>query len=132
MPPHWDKCWRYVTNLHMFLFLNKTFDPFPVRHTLKRGELEMKRASKEAIAELVRNTDGRFFTVTFKKRTDGEIRTMTARLGVKKHLKGGEKAFSDKEKGLITCFEMVTGGYRSFGVDAVICATIDGEDILAV
>lgn len=92
----------------------------------------MQRETKEQLAKIVLDTDGRIFTVTFKKRTNGEIRTMTCRLGVKKHLAGGEKAFSDKEKGLITVFDMAAQGYRSFGIDALICATIDGKDFLAV
>jgi hypothetical protein len=92
----------------------------------------MKRETKDGIANLVRSTEGRIFTVTFKKRTTGEIRTLTARLGVKKHLAGGEKAFSDKDKGLITVFDMVNNGYRSFGIESLVCARIDGVDFLAV
>lgn len=92
----------------------------------------MERRTHAEIAELVRSTNGRVFTVTFIKRTDGQRRTMNARLGVKKHLAGGKKAFSDKDKGLITVFDMQKGGYRSFPVDSVVCATIDGVDFLTV
>ena len=92
----------------------------------------MKRATKKEIADLIFNTDGRFFTVTFKKKLTGEIRTLTGRLGVTKHLKGGEKAYSDTEKNLITVFEPGVKGYRCFGIETLICATIDKEDFLAV
>ncbi len=37
--------------------------------------------------------NGRIFTVVYKKRTNGEERTMTCRLGVHKHLKGGELGY---------------------------------------
>lgn len=86
----------------------------------------MELKTPQEIAQLIRQTDGRVFTVKFVKRTNHEVRTMNARLGVKKYLAGGEKKFSDAEKGLITVFDMQVGGYRSFPVDNVIGATIDG------
>ena len=92
----------------------------------------MKRATKREIADLIFNTDGRFFTVTFKKKSNGEIRTLTGRLGVTKHLKGGEKSYSDEEKNLITVYDTGVEGYRCFGIETLICATIDKEDFLAV
>lgn len=63
--------------------------------------------------------DGRIFRVTFVK-SDGSERVMVARLGVKKHLKGGSKPFDDADKNLITCFDLQKQGYRSFRVDRVL------------
>lgn len=91
----------------------------------------MKTLTQDAIADMIRGTNGQFFRITFKKRSTGEIRTMCCRLGVKKHLAGGEKRFSDSEKNLITVFEMDKEGYRSIPIDGIICATIDKEDVLA-
>jgi hypothetical protein len=48
--------------------------------------------AKEA-ADLLSDTKGRIFSVTFVKRTTGETRTMVARTGVAKHLKGGDAAY---------------------------------------
>jgi hypothetical protein len=77
--------------------------------------------------ELIANTKGGFFTVTFlaqdrdeKGKTrvnlDGSLkyrpRTMNARVGVKKHLKGGELPYDPKSKGLIPVFDMQKGEYR--------------------
>jgi hypothetical protein len=77
--------------------------------------------------ELIANTKGGFFTVTFlaqdrdekgktKMNPDGTIkyrlRTMNARVGVKKHLKGGELPYDPKSKGLIPVFDMQKREYR--------------------
>ena len=42
---------------------------------------------------------GEFVGVEFTKRTTGEVRQMNCRLGVKKHLKGGEQAYDPVAKG---------------------------------
>ena len=63
--------------------------------------------------------DGRFFTVCFTKRTTGEERVMNARLGVKKHLRGGELKFDPKEKNLLICYDAKSNGYRSIPLEAV-------------
>jgi hypothetical protein len=77
--------------------------------------------------ELIANTKGGFFTVTFlaqdrdekgkpQKNPDGtlkyKLRTMNARVGVKKHLKGGELPYDPKSKGLIPVFDMQKREYR--------------------
>lgn len=60
--------------------------------------------------------DGTFVGVTFVK-ADGTIRELNGRIGVKKHLKGGTKAFDDADYGLITIFDRDVKGYRSFKVE---------------
>jgi hypothetical protein len=77
--------------------------------------------------ELISGTKGGFFTVTFlaqdkdekgrpKKNLDGtlqyRLRTMNARLGVKKHLRGGELPYDPRSKGLIPVFDMQKREYR--------------------
>lgn len=80
----------------------------------------------ETIQNLV--NDGHIFSVTFVKRTTGELREMTCRLGVKKHLKGGEKSFSDKEKNLLTVFDMTKQGYRSIPLENIVHIKINGVE----
>lgn len=68
-----------------------------------------------------------YFSVTFRKRTTGEIRTLNCQRGVKKHLAGGSKAYTFTDKGLISvwCPKDVGAhgerdrGYRCFPADAV-------------
>ena len=56
-------------------------------------------------------SDGKIFTVEFVKK-DGTVRKMNARLGVKKHLKGGSLAFDPSERNLLPVFDMQKEGYR--------------------
>lgn len=70
---------------------------------------------------------GSIFSVKFIKRTTGELRSMTCRMGVQKHLKGGAKAFNDKSKDLLTVFDMQAKGYRSIPVDGIQSLSINGQ-----
>jgi hypothetical protein len=58
----------------------------------------------------------KIFTIKFKK-SNGSIRVMNARKGVKKHLKGCTKP---KKAGIITVFDMQLQAYRSISIDRVI------------
>ncbi len=71
--------------------------------------------------------DGQIFSVEFIKRTDGSLRRMVCRLGVKKHLKGGTAAYDAKEHNLLTVFDMENRGYRSIPVEAVQSLTVHGQ-----
>lgn len=64
--------------------------------------------------------NGRFFTVTFTKRTTGDLRTMNCRLGVKQHLKGGTKSFKDDDKNLLTVWDNTKHAYRSIPLENLI------------
>ncbi len=72
-------------------------------------------------------SDGGIFSVEFIKRTDGSLRKMVCRLGVKKHLKGGQKAYSTKAHNLLTVFDMENKGYRSIPVDAIQRLCVNGQ-----
>lgn len=70
--------------------------------------------------------DGRFCSVTFFK-ANGDKRVMNCRTGVKKGLRGGDKPFSDEEKGLITVWEPKIKDYRSFKADRVVTIKAKGK-----
>ncbi len=72
-------------------------------------------------------SDGGIFSVEFIKRTDGSLRKMVCRLGVKKHLKGGTKAYDTKKQNLLTVFDMEKKGYRSIPVEAVRSLSVNGQ-----
>lgn len=72
----------------------------------------------EQAKQLVKDTKGKFFTVTFIKK-DGTERVMNARLGVKAYLKGGELPYNPDEKGLIPVYDMKNSGYRMVNVDTI-------------
>ena len=71
--------------------------------------------------------DGHIFSVDFIKRTTGETRHMVCRIGVKSHLKGGKKSFSDTEKNLLTVFDVQKNGYRSIPLENIIRVKINGR-----
>ena len=72
-------------------------------------------------------SDGTIFSVEFIKRSNGELRKMVCRLGVKKHLRGGDKAYDAKHHNLLTVFDMEKGGYRSIPVDAIQRLCVNGQ-----
>jgi hypothetical protein len=61
--------------------------------------------------EQILATNGRFFSVSFIKK-DGTTRKMTARLGVKKNIKGVGLKFNPTEKNLIVVFDVHKKAYR--------------------
>lgn len=80
----------------------------------------METITRSRAAEMIRKLeDGHFFSVTFVKRTTGELRTMNCRQRVTKHLKGGEAAYSFSEKGLVSVYDLQNNGYRSFPIDSL-------------
>lgn len=61
--------------------------------------------------EQILATNGKFFSVSFIKK-DGTTRKMTARLGVKKDIKGVGLKFNPSEKNLIVVFDVHKKAYR--------------------
>jgi hypothetical protein len=74
--------------------------------------------SPKQAAEMISNAGGRFFTVTFVKRTNNEFRTINCRRGVSKGVKGtsGRK---QKTTGLVTVYDMHKKGYRRINLSGV-------------
>ena len=86
--------------------------------------------TSEQLADLLRASDGKIVTVRFIKRTNGEERTLTGRLGVKKYLRGGPAAYNFAEKGLISIYEM-DNGYRCVPVESILELRAGGEVFVA-
>jgi len=70
---------------------------------------------------------GRIFGVSFVKRTTGELRTMSCRLGVKKFLRGGQLAYSPAEKQLLTVFDMGKKAYRCIPIEGIQSLSVGGN-----
>lgn len=84
----------------------------------------MPTVSRKKIAEIIRKMKG-FYSVDFIKRSNGELRRMNCLNHVKKHLTGGQKNFSDEEKGLITTYSIDSEGYRSIPIEGIVA--VQGE-----
>ena len=70
----------------------------------------------------------KIFSVDFIKK-DGSLRTMIARLGVKKHLQGGTLKYYAEEKSLLPVFDMEKQAYRMVNVNTITEIRYDGETI---
>lgn len=67
--------------------------------------------------ERILNSNGKIFTVTFLKK-DGTVRILNGRLGVTKHLKGGECTL-DKDRFIIV-YDLKSEGYRAVDKESII------------
>lgn len=63
---------------------------------------------------------GRFFSVEFIKRTDGKVRKLHGRCGVRKYLNGNGAPFSFKDNNLIPVFDLKLREYRSIPIENII------------
>jgi hypothetical protein len=81
----------------------------------------MKTEVKQ-LRELVQN---KIFSVEFTKK-DGTLRKMVCRLGVKKHLKGGELKYSPEDFNYLTVFDLQSEEYRTINVNTLKSITFEG------
>lgn len=68
------------------------------------------------------------FSVDFIKK-DGSLRKMVARLGVRKHLKGGTLRYNAEEKSLLPVFDMEKQAYRMINISTIQEIRFDGKMI---
>jgi hypothetical protein len=73
------------------------------------------------VEKLLKETSNKkVFSVTFVKRTTGELRKMNAMRGVRKGVKGVGHSFDPSEKGLLCVYDMKKGDFRFVNLDDVI------------
>jgi hypothetical protein len=74
------------------------------------------------LRELVGN---KIFSVEFIKK-NGTLRKMVCRLGVKKHLKGGELGYDPEALNYLTVFDLQSEEYRTINVNTLKSITFEG------
>jgi len=87
--------------------------------------------ARRAIEFLSDETDGRIFSVYFQK-VGGDMRQMTCRRGVSKHLTGGKLRYDAKAKSLLTVFDMSIRDYRMVNLSGLVSFNIGGETFIVV
>jgi len=92
---------------------------------MKKGK-QMKRISRTKIKSLIDNTNGRVFSIVFKKK-DGTKRKMLAKMGVKHNLKGGKNNVEKLDNDYITTFDIEAFDYRTINLATVQRLKIDRE-----
>ena len=85
------------------------------------------KISKVTAIEMIRGSKGKVFGVTFIKRTTGEVRTMQARLGVRKGVTGEGLKFNPKDYALIPVYEMPKQQFRMVNLEGLTNLSIEGE-----
>lgn len=75
--------------------------------------------------------NGKIFSIKFIK-NNGELRTMTARLGVTKYLSGGGLKYDPSELNYLIVFSMKDGGYRTVNMHNVLEIKCNGKKYTAL
>ena len=86
--------------------------------------MNKNKISKTKAVELINNTNGKIFTVTFLNK-DNKERTINGRLKVTKNLKGNKNKAADL--GYITMFSMKDKGYRNVNKQTLISLKTAGS-----
>jgi hypothetical protein len=81
------------------------------------------------IQEFKKEVKGNFFRACFIKK-DGTVREMTARFGVKKHLKGGELRYNPEDHNYIVVFDIDKGEYRTINMDKLVFLKYNGKEVM--
>jgi hypothetical protein len=81
----------------------------------------MKTEVKQ-LRELVGN---KIFSVEFTKK-DGSLRKMVCRMGVKKHLRGGELGYDPEHLNYLVVFDLQAEEYRTINVNTLKSLTFEG------
>lgn len=87
-------------------------------------------SARRAIAFLSNETQGRIFSVYFRKKGDGMMREMVCRRGVKQHRTGGTLRYDPEALLLLTVYDMVEKGYRMVNLQTLVSFNIGGETFI--
>lgn len=87
----------------------------------------MKTIKPEDVFGVLVDTNGKFFTVCFRKRTTGEERVMNATLNYRGLLKGGAAAYDHNALGLLVVRDETKDAIRSIPVESVLWVKTNGE-----
>lgn len=84
---------------------------------------------RKKLLPLLEKIKGKIFTVAFVKK-DGSKRIMNCRLGVKRHLKGGELPYDPLSKGLLPVFDMQKRQYRMINLMTIYNLKIEDRNFI--
>lgn len=98
--------------------------------------MSVKEVNEVEMKDLLGSHDDKMFSITFEKRTNGELRDMTCRKGVKKGVTGaGRKGWDESsKKGLMTVYDMNKvdkngrGAFRMINLDSVRRFKLNGQE----
>lgn len=76
------------------------------------------------LAQIILESNGKIVSLVFVKK-DGTHRAMVGRLGVQKHLKGGDSTLDSNK--YITLFDLQKNAYRAVNRETIISLKAQGE-----
>lgn len=81
------------------------------------------------VIKWIEQSNGRIFSIIFRKRGTGDTREMTCRIGVKKYLnpEPTREGVDFKDKRLVPVYDMKVEGYRSIPIEGIMRIKINGE-----
>ena len=91
----------------------------------------MNISLEEAIIE-IKKSDGKIFSVVFRKRTTGEWRKLVGRLGVRKDVNGTGLAYDPESKKLMTVYDVQNRGWRMIPTESIALLNTKGESYVIV
>ena len=85
------------------------------------------KLDRNDVFDLLKSNKNKIFSVIFLKRTTGEVRHMTCRLNVAKHLNGGMLLFDPLSRGLISVYDVKNKGYRMINLETLMSIKMLGR-----
>ena len=83
---------------------------------------------KETAIQLIKDSKGKIFGVQFIKRTTGDVRNMSARLGVSKGVTGEGLKYDPESRQLMTVYDMHKKQYRMLNTETLSQLHIQGQE----
>lgn len=87
----------------------------------------MQQISLEEAVIKIEESEGKIFSVVFKKRTTGEWRKLVGRLGVRKDINGTGLKYDPASRQLMTVYDMQNQGWRMINKDSISELQTKGE-----
>ncbi len=88
--------------------------------------------AREAIRDRLARTKGKIFAIRFLKRSNSELRTMRARVGVKKGIQNVGLPFNPEQHRLLVVYDVGAEGYRTVPVDGILTMKISVKNYRVV
>jgi|TARA_R110000824_G_scaffold175296_1_gene353658 hypothetical protein len=83
---------------------------------------------KNTAIKMLKDSKGKIFGVKFIKRSTGDIRTMSARLGVSKGVKGIGLQYDPESRQLMPVYDMHKQEYRMINLETMYTINIKGQE----
>ena len=83
---------------------------------------------RETAIKMIEDSKGKIFGVTFVKRTTGDMRNMSARLGVSKGVTGEGLKYDPESKQLMTVYDMHKKQYRMLNTETLSQLNMKGQE----